>query len=435
MGQFTSWAMAKSTQTNKILQRIENGETRQMVKLLAALPVYGGIQMLREIAKYGEVITDPAYNEDKWWSEALRLSGISGILPELAIGRLTGPGSRQPWFIPFPAASVATDVGIIAQDTLKGETEKATQRFWNKIVPFPTYRNWLLRLFSGVERTKKYKRSEANDNIIRPRKFSYGGSVIKRKNFNKGDLSLSNLEGVYNIKKNNSTLTNNDKYIVGDNLNKKLKFTEEKIIELPIEKKQIYPKKRPNQIDWNWIGEREGVGKEIGYVPTNNNNKIIGTSGITIATGVDLGTKDRKFFNNMDVSEKIITKLEPFFGLKGTEALEQAKKLKLSASEVKELDTAIKKKYSKDIINQYEKDSGKNFENLTPQQQTVITSVAFQHGLKATTGYNFWKQVTTDDWDGAIANLRDWDGTGKPSQTQERRDLEANLLANIFVDN
>jgi len=435
MGQFTSWAMAKSTQTNKILQRIENGETRQMVKLLAALPVYGGIQMLREIAKYGEVRTDPAYNTDKWWSEALRLSGVSGILPELAIGRLTGPGSRQPWFIPFPAASIATDVGIIAQDTLKGETDKASKRFWEKIVPLPTYRRWISKLWDGTEVTRKYKNKSNYDNLIKPQKFSYGGNVIKRKNFNKGDLSLSNLEGVYNIKKNNSTLTNNDKYIVGDNLNKKLKFTEEKIIELPIEKKQIYPKKRPNQIDWNWIGEREGVGKEIGYVPTNNNNKIIGTSGITIATGVDLGTKDRKFFNNMDVSEKIITKLEPFFGLKGTEALEQAKKLKLSASEVKELDTAIKKKYSKDIINQYEKDSGKNFENLTPQQQTVITSVAFQHGLKATTGYNFWKQVTTDDWDGAIANLRDWDGTGKPSQTQERRDLEANLLANIFVDN
>ena len=79
MGQFTSWAMAKSAQTNKLLQRIENGDAKQMVKLLAALPVYGGIQMLREIAKYGEVKTDPAYNEDKWWSEALRLSGMSGI--------------------------------------------------------------------------------------------------------------------------------------------------------------------------------------------------------------------------------------------------------------------------------------------------------------------------------------------------------------------
>ena len=179
MGQFTSWAMAKSTQTNKILQRIENGETRQLVKLLAALPVYGGIKMLREIAKHGEVKTDPSYNTDKWWAEALRLSGMSGILPELTIGRLTGPGSQMPWFIPFPAASIATDVGTIAKDTLKGDTDKAWKRFLNKIAPFPTWRKMIMRLFSGVKATRTYKRNniDSSDNKITPRKFFTGGRV------------------------------------------------------------------------------------------------------------------------------------------------------------------------------------------------------------------------------------------------------------------
>lgn len=240
MGQFTSWAMAKSAQTNKLLQRIENGDSKQMVKLLASLPVYGGIQMLREIAKHGEVLTDPAYNEDKWWAESLRLSGMSGILPELAIGRLTGPGSQQPWFIPFPAASVATDVGKIAQDTLKGNTDSASQRFWNKIVPFPTYRKWITDLFSGVEITRKYNNNNNTDNTIKPRKFSYGGVVIKRKKYSTGDLALSNLEGVNFSQQDNSTLTNNDKYIVGDNLNYDLNFKEEKVIQKkPMNKKDI----------------------------------------------------------------------------------------------------------------------------------------------------------------------------------------------------
>jgi GH24 family phage-related lysozyme (muramidase) len=242
MGQFTSWAMAKSAQTNKILQRIENGEAKQMVKLLAALPVYGGIQMLRELAKDGEVITDPAYNEDKWWAESLRLSGMSGILPELVIGRLTGPGSRQPWFIPFPAASVATDVGLIGKDVLKGETEKATRRFWEKIVPFPTYRKWLVDLFSGVERTRTYNKSnvDSSNNVIKPQKFSDGGAVFRRKKYAAGDLALSNLEGVNVSKINTSQLTNNDKYIVGDNLNYDLNFKEEKVIEKkPMNKKKL----------------------------------------------------------------------------------------------------------------------------------------------------------------------------------------------------
>jgi len=186
---------------------------------------------------------------------------------------------------------------------------------------------------------------------------------------------------------------------------------------------------KANQIDWDWIAKLEGEGFRKGYVPIDKRTgKIVGTSGVTIATGVDLGTKDRKFFEDIGVSEGIILKLEPFFQLKGEEALKNAKKLELFASEVKELDTAIRKKYTNDVINAYEKDSGKNFEDLTSAQQTIIASVASQHGLKRTTSYDFWDQVLNDEWDDAIANLRDWDGTGKPSQTQTRRDKEANLL-------
>jgi len=179
MGQFTSWAMAKSAQTNKLLTRIEDGEAKQMVKLLASLPVYGGIQMLRELAKHGEVMTDPAYDEEKWWAEALRLSGMSGILPELAIGRLTGPGSSQPWFIPFPAASVATDVGLIATDTIKGDTDKASRRFWEKVMPFPTYRKWIKDLFSSGTKATRF-----NDGLD-----INTGEIIQQK-FNKGDIVL-----------------------------------------------------------------------------------------------------------------------------------------------------------------------------------------------------------------------------------------------------
>ena len=57
-GQFLSWAMAKSAQTNKILARIENGNAKTLVKTLAVLPLYSGVQSLRELAKHGEVVTD-----------------------------------------------------------------------------------------------------------------------------------------------------------------------------------------------------------------------------------------------------------------------------------------------------------------------------------------------------------------------------------------
>ena len=151
LGQFLSWTMAKSSQTNKILQRIENGDTKQLVKLLAGLPVYGGIQSLREISKYGEIQTDLETQTDKWFSESLKLSGMTGTLPELFLGRLTGPGARQPWYLFAPATSVATSLFEIPKSAIKGDTDKALQIFSEKIAPLPTWRKWIRKLFPDSE--------------------------------------------------------------------------------------------------------------------------------------------------------------------------------------------------------------------------------------------------------------------------------------------
>ena len=58
--------------------------------------------------------------------------------------------------------------------------------------------------YSLLEVTKKYRRGkvDSEDNTIKPRKFAYGGIVIKRKKYATGtgnELSLDNLEGVKNI--------------------------------------------------------------------------------------------------------------------------------------------------------------------------------------------------------------------------------------------
>ena len=114
------------------------------------------------------------------------------------------------------------------------------RRFLDKIVPLPTYRKWIMDLFSGVKITKKYNINNNTDNTIKPKKFSYGGIVIKRKKYATGDLALSNLEGVSVMETNNSTLSKNDEYIVGDNLNANLNFIEEEVIEKkPMNKKDI----------------------------------------------------------------------------------------------------------------------------------------------------------------------------------------------------
>ena len=221
MGQFTSWAMAKSTQTNKLLQRIENGDVRQLVKLVSALPVFGGIQMLREIAKHGEIKTDPSNEEGKWWAEAIRLSGMGGILPELFIGRLTGPGSYRPWFLPFPAASIAIDAGDIGKDVFAGKTDKATQKFMDRIFPLPTWRNWIGKLFDNVNISRPLEGTAIDAQTFKPQEFNIGGVVSKallkavsKSGVNRAKTAISTTEGTYT--KANKILTDLNKNNVHD---------------------------------------------------------------------------------------------------------------------------------------------------------------------------------------------------------------------------
>jgi len=171
-GQFLSWTLAKSAQTNRMLTRIENGDARTLVKLLAALPVYGGIQQLREIAKYGEIVTDSDNELDKWYSESLRLSGLAGTLPELFIGRLTGPGSREPWYLFAPGFNILTDLGIVGKDFALGDWDKATRRLFQRIAPGPIFQNWISKLFTG--------------DPVQP----INDLTSIRQNFNKGDVVL-----------------------------------------------------------------------------------------------------------------------------------------------------------------------------------------------------------------------------------------------------
>ena len=171
-----------------------------------------------------------------------------------------------------------------------------------------------------------------------------------------------------------------------------------------------------NQIDWDFIGELEGKGIGTGYVPSEN-------SGVTIATGVDLKEKDEDYFRKINVSENIITKIKPYFTLKGAEASEVAGNLKLENNEILEIDTAVKKKYANDIVLKYEEATGQPFTNLSSAQQTVIVSVGFQYGSFERTP-SFWKAVVANDWGSVEKELRNF---GDNYTT--RRIKEADLLS------
>ena len=184
MGQFLSWAMAKSAQTNKILARMENGNAKTLVKTLAVLPIYSGVQSLREIAKHGEVITDYDANNNRWWAEGARLSGMFGYLPELVANRFIGPGSREPWFLFPPAAQVASAPVEAGQAAWNGNTDRAIRILSERLAPFPNWRRTFARLFLSPNRSITTSGSGTIGNQIM---FSTGG-VVKRKKFSHGGI-------------------------------------------------------------------------------------------------------------------------------------------------------------------------------------------------------------------------------------------------------
>ena len=46
-GSFLSWAQAKATQTNSLVRRIEDGDAKLALMMLASLPIYGAVRSLQ----------------------------------------------------------------------------------------------------------------------------------------------------------------------------------------------------------------------------------------------------------------------------------------------------------------------------------------------------------------------------------------------------
>jgi len=85
-------------------------------------------------------------------------------------------------------------------------------------------------------------------------------------------------------------------------------------------------------VDINFIAGREGYELQ-GYVPDVKASK----SGVTIASGLDLGARNVNDLKGLP--ENIITKLKPFLGLKGSQADAKAKELNITEEEAKIINT------------------------------------------------------------------------------------------------
>jgi hypothetical protein len=185
----------------------------------------------------------------------------------------------------------------------------------------------------------------------------------------------------------------------------------------------------PDKVDYNFISAREGGSKTVGYVPAASAS----VSGVTIATGFDLGARNENDLRKLNLSAVIVTKLKPYLGLKGIAAqnLLKTKPLILSATECNYIDKEVISNSIKSLVNAYDaalKPKHIKFYQLPTEAQTAIASVAYQYGNLNIKTPKFWKEVVDQDWGSAVKTLNNF-GDLYPS----RRKLEAQLLNKIVV--
>lgn len=195
----------------------------------------------------------------------------------------------------------------------------------------------------------------------------------------------------------------------------------------PVKSTKVNPKNIG--IDWDFISKKEGGSMLNGYVPDPDGSK----SGVTIATGFDLGARSIKDLQGLP--QDLQAKLAPYLGLHGQDAVAMLRKqpLKISAKEAKLIDKMSKgaavNKLQREWNKRAEETGGKRFEDLTSAQQTIAASVAFQYGSLSKTP-NFRKAMQSGDWSKAVNELNNFGDSYSTRRQSEAKYLMASLDPN-----
>jgi GH24 family phage-related lysozyme (muramidase) len=181
----------------------------------------------------------------------------------------------------------------------------------------------------------------------------------------------------------------------------------------------------PNSIDYDFIAEREGGRRTKGYIPA----AAVSKSGVTIATGFDLGARNEGDLSRLGLGKDLVAKLKPYLGKVKVEAesLLKTTPLTITDDEAEFIDKAVKKAQVDTLKTRYlaaaENTAKKDFFDLPANAQTAIASVAFQYGDLSKKTPKFWKAAAAQSWSEASDVLKSF---GDAYRT--RRKLEADLL-------
>ncbi len=208
------------------------------------------------------------------------------------------------------------------------------------------------------------------------------------------------------------------------------------------------------QINWTFIHENEGGSKTEAYLPlctahsiVNKANKscyghekdsVIGKSGVTIASGFDLGQRNSHDLDSLKLPAHLNNALKPFLGLKKEDAKKafdeyeekNGHKLMITGVDAQLIDQKVKEKSVKVITKNFNAASKNSFDKIDPNAQTALASFAFQYGEnmqkhKSEYVQKVWNAYTNQNYPEAIKLLE-----GAPEYNGRRRQ-EADLLRKI----
>ena len=161
-------------------------------------------------------------------------------------------------------------------------------------------------------------------------------------------------------------------------------------------------------------------------------------SGVTIGMGIDLGQRNLHDLRRAGLTQQDVDALTPFLGLKGQAADAALKAYRKFHKKDFSVALAVWEKFEDDykkftiqpMIRSYNaalQPGMVRFGDLPPEFQTVIASVTWQYGNLATETPTFWKHITAQDWEAALAELRNFRDHHRSRRHQEADHMEPGL--------
>jgi len=180
-------------------------------------------------------------------------------------------------------------------------------------------------------------------------------------------------------------------------------------------------------VDNSFIDTLEGFNLN-GYIPKEA-GQILGHSGVTVGSGLDLGQQTYQGLKDIDIDAETLEILNPYLGKKKEDAekflLENP--LALKEGKAREISAKVRKANLDSYVDKYEKKTGKKFYDLDKKAQTAIASVISQYGpdLEDRTP-NFNEAVMEADREKITNELRNFQ-----DKYPTRRGKEADLMDQI----